>query len=247
MKIFLISIALSFHVNGLYAQNNPTSLHTDNRIKEVFYKDNEVVPLKGSTFTSTQIQFDHKEEVLDIEGGDTSAWMVTYHPSLSNAIFIKPTIFGSDTNMTVITNQHTYYFHLVSNKNLSKDKHKTYALKFAYSTPKADKITIKNASHIRKVVNTAYTFNGNPELVPKHVFDDGKFTYFELNASSAVPAIFAVDAYSGEESLVNIRKEGNYLIVQRLAPQFTLRQGKLATSVFNTKEITRMAANRRPQ
>jgi type IV secretion system protein VirB9 len=59
-------------------------------------------------------------------------------------------------------------------------------------------------------------------------------------------AIFAVDDKSGKESTVNIRREGRYLVVQRTAPQFTLRLGKLSTSVFNTAEITRIQQNRRP-
>ena len=96
-------------------------------------------------------------------------------------------------------------------------------------------------------MNAAYRFSGSPQLVPLHVFDDGTFTYFELSLNGAVPAIFAVDDQSGKESTVNTRRQGKYLVVQRLAPQFTLRQGTLATSVFNTREINRIAANRRPQ
>ena len=82
--------------------------------------------------------------------------------------------------------------------------------------------------------------------MPKHVFDDGQFTYFELSNNGAVPAIFAVDDKSGKESTVNVRRQGKYLVVLRLAPQFTLRQGHLTTSVFNTCEINRIAQNRRP-
>ncbi|MDW9144162.1 TrbG/VirB9 family P-type conjugative transfer protein, partial [Legionella pneumophila] len=95
--------------------------------------------------------------------------------------------------------------------------------------------------------NTAYRFSGSPQLVPRHVFDDGKFTYFELSSQGSVPAIFAVDDQSGKESTVNTRREGKYIVVQRLAPQFTLRQGGLTASVFNTPEINRIRANRRPK
>lgn len=257
MRRTLISMALSLAAFESYAENLPKALPTDSRIKQVKYRENDVIPIHGKTFTNTQIQFADKEEVLAIEGGDTTAWMVTYHPELSNMIFIKPTIFNSSTNMTVITNQHAYYFHLSSNKKLEPhSKEQTYTLKFTYAEP-PKVVTHRPNPYIKppspptsltpKVVNSAYRFSGSPQLVPRHVFDDGKFTYFELNSNGAVPAIFAVDEPNGKESTVNVRREGKYLIVQRLAPQFTLRQGGLVTSVFNNEEINRIHANRRPK
>lgn len=252
MKTLLISMACLIPLVGVQAQNNPIPLTQDVRIKQVLYRENDVAPVHGIPFTTTQIQFADKEEILDIEGGDTTAWMVTYHPELSNIVFVKPTQFDSDTNMTVVTNKHAYYFHLLSSKNLNPNsKQQTYALKFAYTEAKPKPLVIQHSSpkvpSQPKVVNTAYRFSGSPQLVPRHVFDDGRFTYFELTNNGAVPAIFAVDDSSGKESTVNTRREGKYIVVQRLAPQFTLRQGRISTSVFNAQEINRIAANRRPQ
>ena len=133
MKKIILSLALTAIATTLQAQNNPTSLPTDARIKKVMFQDNNVIPVHGMTFTTTQIQFGDNERVLDIEGGDSTAWMVTYHPELANMLFIKPTIFNSSTNMTVITNRHAYYFHLTSNKKLEQTAtQQTYALKFVY-------------------------------------------------------------------------------------------------------------------
>jgi type IV secretion system protein VirB9 len=255
MKKLLMGTVTLILATGLHAQNSPVSFPTDSRIKHVVYQDNNVVPIHGMTFTTTQIQFGEKEEVLDIEGGDSTAWMVTYHPELSNTVFVKPTILDSSTNLTVITNRHVYYFHLTSNKKMERNPaQQTYAIKFIYqpvnnlSKSATKQLPTKTNPLVHpKALNSAYRFSGSPQLVPLHVFDDGKFTYFELSPNGAVPAIFAVDDRSGKESTVNTRREGKYLIVQRIAPQFTLRQGRLATSVFNTQEINRIAANRRPQ
>lgn len=251
MKKIAISIALLTLTTNLLAQNNPTVFPTDARIKKVMYQDNNVVPVRGITFTTTQIQFGDHEQVLDIEGGDSTAWMVTYHPELANMLFVKPTALNSNTNMTVITNQHAYYFHLMSNKTLaSQDTQQTYALKFVYPTPlvKKTKTLLHNTTPpVPKILNTAYRFSGSPQLVPLHVFDDGHFTYFEFSNNGATPAIFAVDDKTGKESTVNTRRQGKYIVVMRLAPQFTLRQGGIVTSVFNTCEINRIKANRRPQ
>ena len=247
MKKIVLSLALLSIATALQAQNNPKSLPTDARIKQVMFQENNVVPVHGITFTTTQIRFSDNERVLDIEGGDSTAWMVTYHPELANMLFIKPTIFDSSTNLTVITNQHAYYFHLTSNKKLEQNPtQQTYALKFAYPAPVVNRAK-PQAPPQPKAVNTAYRFSGSPQLVPKHVFDDGQFTYFEISSNGAVPAIFAVDDKSGKESTVNTRRQGKYLVVQRIAPQFTLRQGGLSTSVFNAREINRIAQNRRPQ
>ncbi|HHG8541722.1 P-type conjugative transfer protein VirB9 [Legionella pneumophila] len=250
MKKILLGGAILLLSAGACAQNNPTSFSTDARIKKVVYRENDVVPIHGIPFTTTQIQFAKQERVLDIEGGDTTAWMVTYHPELSNMIFVKPTQFDSKTNMTVITNQRAYYFSLNCTKTLEQEPgKKTYALKFEYPQPQAihTKHTTPNKPARPKVLNTAYRFSGSPQLVPRHVFDDGKFTYFELSAQGNVPAIFAVDDKQGKESTVNTRREGKYIVVQRLAPQFTLRQGGLSASVFNSPEINRIRANRRPK
>lgn len=252
MNKLLISLACLLPLTGPYAQNTPKAMPQDVRIKQVVYRDNDVVPVHGVPFTITQIQFADKEEVLDIEGGDTTAWMVTHHPELGNIVFIKPTSFDSNTNMTVITNKHAYYFHLKSGKQVEPTgEQQTYALKFVYpeTKPRPTINTHKAAPPPSqpKVVNAAYRFSGSPQLLPKHVFDDGQFTYFELTANGSVPAIFAVDNANGKESTVNTRREGKYIVVHRLAPQFTLRQGRLTTSVFNTQEINRIAANRRPQ
>jgi len=247
MKKTLLSLYLLGLTVPLYAQNNSTPISNDSRIQKVMYQDNNVVPIQGKTFTNTQIQFGINERVLDIEGGDTSAWMVTYHPELANMLFIKPTILNSSTNLTVITNLHTYYFHLTSNSKLEPQaSHQTYALQFVYPVP-----VVKHVARVTPLkprpINTAYRFSGSPQLVPLHVFDDGQFTYFELSHQGAVPAIFAVDEKNGKESTVNTRRQGKYLVVQRLAPQFTLRHAGLTTSVFNTREITRIAQNGRPQ
>ncbi|GGI82566.1 P-type conjugative transfer protein VirB9 [Legionella impletisoli] len=252
MKKIATILVLSCITAALQAQNNPSNFPTDKRIKQVKFEENNVVPIHGKTFTTTQIEFAKNERILDVEGGDTTAWMVTVHPELPNMLFVKPTALNSNTNMTVITNQHTYYFQMSSNKSLEFNPlQQTYALKFTYPAPKVNQSTASSQKNRvpkePKAINISYRFSGSSQLVPLHVFDDGQFTYFELSPNSPVPAIFAVDDKSGREATVNTRRQGKYLIVQRIAPQFTLRQGGLVTSVFNGREISRIQANRRPQ
>lgn len=101
MKTTITVLALMGATTMACAQNTPNADTRDARIRHVSYQDNNVVPLAGRTLTTTQIVFDGQEKVLDIEGGDSAAWMVTYHPELANMVFVKPTLLGSESNLTV--------------------------------------------------------------------------------------------------------------------------------------------------
>ncbi len=141
---------------------------------------------------------------------------------------------------------------MMSNQHLERNPTlQTYAVKVVYDDkPKNKSDLIAHPQHhvaaANKKLNWNYRFSGNPQLLPLHVYDDGQFTYFELAANAPVPAIFAVEDKQGKEMTVNTRREGKYIVVQRTAPQFTLRQGSMVTSVFNTLEIYRIQQNQRP-
>lgn len=203
-------------------------------IKEIPFVNNQVIVLNASTFNVTEVQFGEDERIVNIQNGDIAAWTIDVGKNLPNTLFLKPTLPDSNTNMTVITNRHTYYFHLISD-----DKQSTplYALKFIY--PKSG-ISIPNLNRADdpENYNWDYSFHGSTTIMPLHVFDDGHFTYFQLRSKQVAPAIFVVDNKMGKEGVVNFRKNQGYLIVHRLAPQFTLRSGKYhVASIFNDRLI----------
>ncbi len=234
-----------------FAVENSRPLATDSRIKVVAFQRDNVVPVIASTFTTTQIVFGRGEIIENIQNGDLDAWTVSVQKGLPNMLFLKPTILGSDTNMTVVTNLHTYYFHLTSNKaQMNKPDHSTYAIHFIYPEQarakmlanvqynKVQKRAILNAHTNPQNYNWNYSFSGAHSIMPMHIFDDGRFTYMQLQSGQPVPAIFAVDNASGKESVVNYRRDGQYIVVQQIAPQFTLREGKYhVASVFNNRLI----------
>lgn len=250
--LLLVANALAF------AQQLPQPTKEDARVTRVPFQEHNVVKLKARTFTNTQILFNPKETVLVVEGGDTAGWMVTFHEHLPYMVFVKPTLFNSNTNMTVVTDKHNYYFQVTSNQSIENDSvNPIYALQFTY--PEEEKAKLEAARRAAVLRNTAlskqhkdpktlnwnYRFSGSAELIPQHVYDDGQFTYFELSPTQPVPAVFAVDNKQGKESVVNTRRQGQLLIIQRLAPQFTLRSGGLVASIFNSNEIVRLQQGRR--
>lgn len=255
-----ISLFLSLLVsaNASFAEPTIQPLRADSRFIKVTYHDNQVVPIYGTTFISTQLVFGVNERIIDVEGGDRDGWMVTYQKNLPNILFIKPTTLGSSSNMTVVTNHHTYYFQVKSNRQLKTNLKQTYAIKFEYPEDKKQQRKPSLASHKsstkiaqpvkqNKTYNRYYTFNGSPILKPVRVFDDGKFTFFELGDNQPVPAVFVVNNQKGEEIVVNSRRQGSYLVVHRTAPQFTLRLGKdKVASIFNHAQIAQLKSRRMP-
>jgi type IV secretion system protein VirB9 len=66
------------------------------------------------------------------------------------------------------------------------------------------------------------------------VFDDGNKTFFQFSKAK-VPAIFIVNS-DYTETLVNFRKEGEYLVVDGEHTQFTLRDGNEWVCLFNLRK-----------
>ena len=248
--IALVAVFLLFSPSS-FAVEQPRSLATDSRVTVVAYQKNNVVFVKASTFITTQIVFGHNEVIENIQNGDLDAWTVSVQKGVPYMLFLKPTIVDSKTNMTIVTNRHTYYFQLDSGMRSSKlPDNSMYAIHFIYPEQarrtllanvrynQAQKRAILNAHKNPQSYHWNYSFSGAHSIMPLHIFDDGRFTYMQLQLGQTVPAIFAVDNASGKESVVNYRRRGPYIIVQQIAPQFTLRSGQFqVASVFNNRLI----------
>lgn len=244
------------------AEIMPKPVITDSRVKQVEYQKNNVVTIIGQAFVVTQIIFGNDEIILDVHGGDEAGWITNIDKNLASILYIKPTLFDSNTNMVVVTSdsqneRRIYHFHLLmGNKVNDNNKEVTYAIEFLYPDKEKAKLeatlnylqrqkdTILNASKQPADYYWDYSFHGDKNIMPIHVFDDGQFTYMQLRPHQTVPAVFAVDNAAGKESVVNTRTEGDYLVIQQLAPQFTLRQGEYhVASIFNNAMIKKIREN----
>lgn len=251
-------VSLAMVSTAAMAEMHPIRLSSDHRIEVVAYSPYNVVPIHGTTFTTTQVTFNKDEFIQNVQNGDLGAWTASISKDIPNMMFVKPTAYNSHTNMTVVTNKHTYYFTLTSNaEGQAHQTDATYAIKFIYPAQKRAKVEkelIKRARQRQAEIsafrnpadyNWDYSFHGCKSIIPIHVFDDGKFTYMQLQRGQSVPAIFAVTNPNGKESVVNYRRDGQYLVIQRTAPQFTLRVGKShVATVFNDKQIKKLRGNR---
>ena len=223
------------------ADKTPRSIATDVRIRQVAYSANEVYEIVGTYGYQTVIEFSESEEIKLVAIGDSIAWQAV---PMGSRLFLKPVEPDTATNLTVTTNKRFYYFNLVASKNKAKEA-LTYTVRFVYgdtgiTTP------IPTTSHNKDVENkpagpsskapTDFNFNyqisGSKEISLVRAFDDGQFTYLQFAGSIDVPAVFAVDR-EGKESLVNSRVEGQYVVIERVGSQFTLRNGSVVACLFN--------------
>lgn len=235
-----------------FANQTPKALSTDNRMRVVPYNQNDVVTVIGSQLTSTALQFGDDEMIVGVNGGDAAAWEVDINKNRPNMVFIKPTVDDSDTNLTVLTNKYTYHFHLTmkpDNPLSSLKVAPTYSIRFTYPMEEAKAamaLAQKKAQDANAVLadnqttpaewNFDYSFSTKCAVdnVPIQAFDDGHFTYFEFGPNHDNPAIFLVDG-QGHEAVANWHMKGKYIVIERTAPQFTIRNNgsQDASCVFN--------------
>src|SRR3990167_8089353 len=128
MKRLIFSFLIIFvgMIAGLFCEQalaleKPRALVTDSRIKVVTYQKNNVVPIDGKTFITTQIILGENEKIVDVQGGDAAAWTININNALTNVLNVKPTILGSHTDLSVTTiddnDKRRYYrFELKSNQ-----------------------------------------------------------------------------------------------------------------------------------
>ena len=227
-----------------FAEREVVAGPMDHRIKTVNYAERDVVAIHGHYGFSTTIEFAVNETVLTVSIGDSEAWQVV-KPKQPNLLFIKPIEPEAATNMSVVTDKRIYVFMLEAHRARSKAPHDmTFHVKFRYPSDASAMMAYqaRERERLEKSIGSAakspdewnfdYTYSGVERLRPTRTFDDGKFTYFSFSDFENVPAIFMVNA-DGSEAIVNYQQQGQYLVVERLARQFTLRDGPEATCIFN--------------
>jgi type IV secretion system protein VirB9 len=228
-----LTISMGAIILPAHAAKLPTSLMTDERVKQVPYDPNQVYELVGTYNYQTSIEFEADEMVKVVALGDTIAWQtVTYE----NRLFLKPVEDNAKTNLTVITSKRTYYFQLDSTKS---QKGQSYLVRFVYpgsrvtsfaqSTPSPKAAYTASASE----PNINYGFAGDKDSIGvTSVMDDGEFTKFLLKKGEDMPQVYMVMP-DGTEALVNKRREGNYIVVERTASMFVLRDGNAHVCIEN--------------
>ena len=228
----IVGASVSLASRPVHAAKVPHSLVTDNRVKQVPYDPNQVYEVVGTYGYQTSIEFASDETVKVVTLGDSIAWQTVPY---QNRLFLKPVEPNAATNLTVITDKRTYYFKLSSARNRA---YMTFLVRFIYpnaNLPANKEGNLKRPSNALDPakINLDYGTSGNKKAIAlNRVFDDGQFTYFLFDQDADIPSVYLVGP-DGTESLVNIRREGPYLVVERTASLFTLRNASAYLCVQN--------------
>ncbi|MEL7728673.1 TrbG/VirB9 family P-type conjugative transfer protein [Citromicrobium bathyomarinum] len=233
------------------------ALAQDPRLVERLYDPDEVVVIQGKTKVQATIEFGDGESIENVAIGDSNAWQVTPNQR-ANLLFVKPLEPSAQTNMTVVTNRHTYFFDLVASPRAKP----MYVLRFTYPEPppeevdeqlaesaagEANALELAAATDPLAVIDPAllnfkWAAEGESELRPDEIYDDGRSTYLRWNEDRPVPAIL-IENYEGEEGPVNSTVRGDTVIVDGVPRQIILRSGREKAILVNNGPVRATAAS----
>lgn len=216
----------------------PSDMADTSHFRVIDYSDGEVVKLSGCINFQTMIVLGPDEHVQNVGIGNSAAWQVTPNKR-GNLLFVKPLTTDGFSNMTVVSDKHSYNFELRNAGTADCASGRVlYSLSFNYAPEKTAE-TAPSAPvdpnaflPVPEKRNNAYTYSGAAELVPMRVFDDGNVTYMRWAAGTSTPAVYALNS-DNSESIVNYAQRGDYFVVEQVAPAFVLRRADMKVVLYN--------------
>lgn len=217
----------------------------DDRLVQHMFSDNEVVRIDGKAGVQATIAFGDGEAIENVAVGNSQTWQITPNKR-ADLLFVKPLEATARTNMTVVTNRHTYFFDLVA----SPKARPMYMLRFAYKdepqkgsgpevpgTLSASELAIAEGNPLGMptdpaALNFEWKRTGLDKLQPARVYDDGVSTYLLWPDKVAVPAILVTNE-KGDEGPVNYAVRGSTIVVDDVPNTIILRSGKAKAELTN--------------
>jgi type IV secretion system protein VirB9 len=215
----------------------------DPRIRYITFNNNAVVTVPAGLGVSTMIQLGSSEVIETISAGDTASWSIVPKKG-SSILFVKPLRENAETNVNIVTNQRVYA--LLLKGSAAADLRAAFQVRFKYPDEDVNARLLAAAQDSAKDpllkgldpsrLNYDYVFRGDTSLKPRVAFDDGTHMYLEF--PDEIPAIFVIEG-KRQESLVNLRTQGKYVVVDKISAQFTLRAGDKWLCLYNRRASRR--------
>lgn len=224
----------------------PALAQGDARLQERLYDESRVVRVDGRVNVQTTIRFGDDEAIENVAVGDSTSWQITPNRR-ANLLFVKPLSPRASTNMTVVTNKHTYLFDLVAGA-----RSPLYVLSFTYPEepepevelaengeplPAPSALELAAANDDLAVLDPA-TLNfewagaGDPQLLPERIYDNGEATFLAWPLGAAMPAILVKDE-EGTEGPVNFAVRGDLIVLDSVPTEIILRSGEHVATLVN--------------
>ena len=86
---------------------------TEPRLVTHAYRAGEIIRIDARLGVQAVITFGDTELIENVAIGDSANWQITPNKR-ANLLFVKPLTAKSQTNLTVVTDRHTYFFDLVA-------------------------------------------------------------------------------------------------------------------------------------
>ena len=242
--------------------NRNTPMPSDTRIKTYVYNPNEIYQIKFMTNYQSILELQQGEDVRIITFGNPAGWatprlidnqlfMKATEPGVkTNMIIITDRrkyffeIMSSDEDSDSVSDaqitQYLQFFYpdlksidippKTSKVSLNENAMALATGRAIQQYEKRDTDMVANVGEI----NTKYTYSGDGKgITPVMAFDNGKKTFFRFpNNNAVIPVISSIDN-KGNEIPMRARVSGEYIYVDGVEDQFTLRKGPELICVFN--------------
>lgn len=202
----LIAFSLALSVVSSAKAQDATPSHKRGRVHSVRYVPSRPIRLETTPGSDITVLFERGEHINDIQLENFTHYQATLSADQDSVLIHTknvPSLFAFDKVLLRVSSvRRTYQFILV---NAGAGHGSASVLKVRY--PKRYKRSEKKAN----VLPSQYLLIGEHEVRPTTIHDDGAKTYIAWSASSAVPAVFAIE-HGREEMVEGYVRAGIYTI-----------------------------------
>jgi type IV secretion system protein VirB9 len=238
---------------GLTSSFANAAIPSDPRIRVETYEFGRFVKIYTKVGEPSLIQFEEGEQIVDTpEGmmgmGDSKAWSIG--PKGSN-LMLKPKVAQPDTKLLIVTTRRTYAFEFITIKaksttpptNILRFQYPDTARRMAEENAQKTKLVSERLQKIDTAIKAAgpgtvrnrqYMKQGDQDLAPSMVEDDGRFTFMRFDSSRPLPVVYK-KLPDGNEAIVNfhVEPQTGTVVVHEVAADFILRYGKSVMAIRN--------------
>lgn len=235
------ALFLSFTTQQAHAETMGTGSYKDQRIQTAVYSPDEVYRIQAAIGRTALIELRADESVLDQAGliisGDPKAWDLGVNKSGNRVSLVPSTIADPDTNLIVSTTKRSYVLEL---KLTKPPQVPTYLLRWTYPEPPKKPAPVRSANYdpCSGAINRNYQKQGDMELSPYEVWDNGTFTCFRFVSGGPQPVLYQV-LPDGTETLANTRQVDNILVVHGVSKMFRFRLNDLVLAYRTRQPLIR--------
>ncbi|CAB3782213.1 TrbG/VirB9 family P-type conjugative transfer protein [Pararobbsia alpina] len=245
MRPVLVTIGLALTLGCRLAHGYDLPVgSSDSRVRQVPYRQDEVVRIDAQRGFATHIALDPHEQILVVAPGDRDGWQVVASKG-DHDVYLKPQLAAHDTNLEIRTDRRSYSFDLIvlPLKARLGNGQEMYRVTFAYPDDVQTKTRVDAQQAVVQerlaqppvVRNAQYSMQvmlRSDDIAPTAAWDDGRFTYIRIPNNRRIPAIFRV-AEDDTESVVDRHMDGDLVVVHEVAQRFVLRLGDEVVGLWN--------------